>query len=93
MRIEFSPLDASKAFVAEKGGVIKQVDITTGASSVLLDLSRQTNAAGDRGLMDIALHPNFAQNPYLYAFVTIDPAGTATRTGDAGADGAGNRYN
>jgi hypothetical protein len=42
--------------------------------------------------MDIALHPDFTNNPYIYAFVVVDPGGAADLSGNAGLDGAGNRY-
>ena len=42
--------------------------------------------------MDIALHPDFTNNPYIYAFVVVDPSGAADLSGNAGLDGAGNRY-
>ncbi|MEJ0061046.1 MAG: cadherin-like domain-containing protein [Terricaulis sp.] len=93
IKLEFSQTNPSLAYVAEKGGVIKCFDITTGAQlSVFLDLSAQVNDIQDRGLMDIAFHPDFANNPYFYAFFIVDPAGTAGQSGNAGADGGGNRY-
>ncbi|MCB1487753.1 MAG: PQQ-dependent sugar dehydrogenase [Bauldia sp.] len=93
IHIEWIPGSDSTALVAEKGGVIKVVDTTAGTvESVLLDISDQVNNVGDRGLMDIAIHPDFANNPYLYAFYVVDPADTATASGLAAADGGGNRY-
>ena len=50
------------------------------------------NDIQDRGLLGIALHPDLENNPYLYAFYVVDPADTAGKTGNAGPDGAGNRY-
>jgi glucose/arabinose dehydrogenase len=92
IRMEFSPLDPSQAFVAEKEGVIRIADLTTGTSTVFLDISDRVNKYADRGLMDIALHPDFANNPYVYAFFTVDPPGTAGLSDAAGPDGNGNRY-
>ncbi|MCO6415459.1 PQQ-dependent sugar dehydrogenase, partial [Siccirubricoccus sp. KC 17139] len=92
INIEPAPFDSTKAYVAEKGGVIKLVDFDTGASSTVLDLSAQVNSYQDRGLLDIALHPDLANNPYLYAFYVVDPPDTAGKTGGAAPDGGGNRY-
>ena len=46
----------------------------------------------DRGLLNIALHPDFPNQPYLYAYYVVDPAEAAGLTGPAGQDGSGNRY-
>ncbi|MEQ1770386.1 MAG: putative Ig domain-containing protein, partial [Devosia sp.] len=92
MTLEYLP-GTNKAFLVEKGGTIKFVDMATGAvQSTVLDISSKVNANADRGLMDIALHPDLANNPYLYAFYVVDPAGTATGSGGAARDAEGNRY-
>ncbi len=92
LKLEFSPVSASRAYVAEKPGIIRAVDVATGASSVVLDISARVNEHQDRGLLDIALHPDFTSTPYIYAFAVIDPPGTAGLDGNAGPDGVGNRY-
>ena len=89
--IEWTP-NGDRFFIAEKGGVIKvsqngQVDNTP-----FIDLSAQVNAAGDRGLLDIAVHPDFFNgSPYVYALYTYDPSEVFQNTGLAGPDGNGNR--
>jgi glucose/arabinose dehydrogenase len=91
--VEFSPVNSDIAYVATKTGVITAVNIDTGQSlGTVLDISSQVNDTVDRGLLDIALDPNFPSRPYIYAFYVVDPADTATHTGAAGADGDGNRY-
>ncbi len=92
VRFAFSPLDAQTLYIAEKDGMIRVSDLETGQISTFLDLRQQVNNAGDRGLLDVALHPDFANTPYVYAFFVVDPADTAATSGAAGADGAGNRY-
>src|SRR5579872_2764384 len=69
IRMVFSPLDPSQVYVAEKPGVIAVANLTTGQATTMLDLSSQVNDSGDRGLLDIALHPDFVHNPYIYAFM------------------------
>jgi glucose/arabinose dehydrogenase len=91
--IEFSPGNSSIAYVASKTGIITAVDITTGQNlGTVLDISTKVNDAADRGLMDIALDPNFPSKPYIYAFYVVDPADAAGHTGSAGLDGDGNRF-
>jgi glucose/arabinose dehydrogenase len=92
LRVEFSPIDPGLAYIAEKPGVILAADTDTGERSVMLDIRDRVNDHQDRGLLDIALHPDFASNGYLYAFIVVDPAGTQGLTGNAGPDGVGNRY-
>ena len=86
INFEFSPIDPKIAYVAEKGGLIRVVNIETGADlGNFADLRSVVNENNDRGLMDIALHPDFPNNPYVYAFYVVDPAG-------ATPDVLGNRY-
>jgi glucose/arabinose dehydrogenase/PKD repeat protein len=74
--IEFGP--GGKIYVAEKRGrVLEFEDWTDNTANVVLDIrSRVHSGAGgtrnDRGLLDVAFHPNFASNPYLYAHYTWD---------------------
>ena len=90
---EFVPGASEQMIVAEKGGEITLRDISTGETlSTILDLTGEVNNRQDRGLLDIALHPDFEESPYLYAFYTVDPPGTAGQNGNAGADGGGNRF-
>ncbi len=92
VRFVFSPVNPSQVYVAEKPGIIALSDLTTGATRTVIDLSKQVNDAGDRGLLDIALDPNFARNGFIYAFEVIDPPDTAGKTENAAPDGNGNRY-
>lgn len=96
MHIEWLPGSESLALVSEKAGRIKVVDVSTGeVKSTLLDLTAKVNEDADRGLYDVALHPDLDAHPYLYAFYVVDPPDTAQyrRYADAnGQDGLGNRY-
>jgi glucose/arabinose dehydrogenase len=92
VRFVISSIDPAKVYVAEKPGIIRLADLASGEVSTVLDISGQVNESGERGLLDIALHPDFPNNPYIYAFVVIDPADAAGRTGLDAADGASNRY-
>ena len=49
------------------------------------------NGTRDRGLLDIALHPDFENNPYVYLLFTYDPPEVFNNTGQAGPDGNNNR--
>src|SRR3954454_10811298 len=83
--IRFSP--DGRVFVAEKGGVIKVFDsLTDKTPTVFADLRTQVYNFADRGLLGLALDPDFPAKPYVYALYTYDAAigGTAPRWGVAG---------
>ena len=102
LAFEFAPQDPSLIYVAEKRGVIKVVNIDTGAQkSTFIDISSKVNSVVDRGLMDIALHPHFGEpvqpgqpeHNYVYAFYVVDPPDTVGNpSANAGPDGGGNRF-
>jgi len=92
IRTAFNPIDSDQLFVVEKSGVIKTIDVSTGTISMFLDLSAKINGHGDRGMVGLALYPDFANNPYVYVFYSVDPPETAGKIGNAGPDGAGNRF-
>ena len=92
VRFAFSPLDPNLLYVAEKAGVVRLVDIRTGAIDTVLDIRSQVNNASDRGLLDVVLHPDFVNQPYVYVFYVVDPPGVAGNSGNAGTDGRGNRF-
>ncbi len=84
--IAFAP--DGRAFVSEKSGLIKvfaNLEATT--SSVSADLRTQVYNFWDRGLLSIALDPQFPTRPYLYALYTADAAigGTPPRWGQPNA--------
>ena len=81
--VQFSPTDPNIAYVAEKGGIIKMVDMTTGESSVFLDISSQVNNNSDRGLLNFVLHPEFEDNGLFYLYYVVDPSDVPFEDGPA----------
>jgi len=94
MSLIWLPGSDSLALLAQKKGQIAVVNTETGEvlPDLLIDLNAEVNSNSDRGLMDIAIHPDFANHPYLYAFYVVDPPGAAGTGGNAGEDGDGNRF-
>ena len=89
--IEWTP-NGDIMLVAEKGGKIQVFQNGTLLATPFIDLSERVNGTGDRGLLDIAIHPDFYNgSPYVYALYTYDPPEVHQHTGLAGADGRGNR--
>ncbi|WP_088675071.1 DUF4082 domain-containing protein [Rhizobium sp. R339] len=89
--LDWTP-DGRYMVVAQQNGIVRVVDNGTLRSTPLVDLSSQVNyTPGDRGMLGMAIHPNFAANPYVYLLYTYDPPETANGTGLAGPDTKGNR--
>src|SRR5262249_24823813 len=75
-----------RIFVGQKNGVIKVFQSLTDTSPVTFaDLSTNVDDYWDRGLLGLALDPNFPVNPYVYVLYTYDApiGGTAPRWNDA----------
>jgi glucose/arabinose dehydrogenase len=75
--IQFAP--DGRIFVAEKRGTIQVFDSLTDTSPTLFaDLQGNVDDYWDRGLLGLALAPNFSTNPYVYVLYTYDAAIGAT---------------
>ncbi|MBE9028586.1 DUF4347 domain-containing protein [filamentous cyanobacterium LEGE 11480] len=89
-----SPNGSQLLFVAEKRGTVRVIDDGNLLGDFFIDISGEVNNVRDRGLIGIAVHPEFYNgNPYLYLSYTYDPPETANAAqgSSAGADGVGNR--
>ena len=78
-----------RVFVAEKRGVIKVFDSLTDTSpTTFADLNVNVYNFWDRGLLGLALAPDFPADPYVYVLYTYDhvlgSAAAAPRWGTAG---------
>jgi glucose/arabinose dehydrogenase len=88
--LRFSP--DGRVFVAEKSGIIKVYDgLDDPSPSVFADLRTEVHNFWDRGLLGMALDPDFPAQPYVYVLYTHDAAigATAPRWGAAGQTGDG----
>jgi glucose/arabinose dehydrogenase len=82
--LQFAP--DGRIFVGQKNGVIKVFQSLTDTSPVTVaDLSREVDDYWDRGLLGLALDPNFPASPYLYVLYAYDApiGGTAPVWNDA----------
>jgi glucose/arabinose dehydrogenase len=77
--VRFAP--DGEIFVAEKPGRIKLFDPlpSPGNGTVVLDIRDQVMDFQDRGLLGLALHPQYPQVPFVYVLYTYDapPGGVA----------------
>ena len=78
-----------RVFVAEKSGIIKEFDsLSDTTPTVFADLRTNVYNFWDRGLLGMALDPNFPATPYLYVLYTYDHSrrcGGGAEVGYAGA--------
>ncbi|HEX5988995.1 MAG TPA: LamG-like jellyroll fold domain-containing protein [Solirubrobacterales bacterium] len=84
--VAFAP--DGRVFVAEKSGLIKVFSgLNTTTPTIAADLRTQVHNFWDRGLLSLAIDPQFPIRPYLYAFYTYDGkiGETAPRWGTPGA--------
>lgn len=77
--------------IAEKSGLIRVFEYGGLRAEPLVDMRAKVNDVQDRGLLDIEVHPDFPNNPYVYVTYVYDPPETEGYTAAGGADGPGNR--
>jgi len=88
--IEFA--SDGRVFVAEKSGIIRVFDDLDDTSpTVFANLSANVMDYWDRGLLGLALHPDFPAVPHVFVLYTMDTAvgGSPPDFGDACADPTG----
>ncbi|PYP20078.1 MAG: glucose dehydrogenase, partial [Gemmatimonadetes bacterium] len=68
------PGDSSRLFVVEQGGRIKVVHNDTTRARPFLDLRGKISSGGERGLLSMAFHPQYATNGRFYVYYT-NPSG------------------
>jgi PKD repeat protein/glucose/arabinose dehydrogenase len=81
--VRFSP--DGRVFVAEKSGLVRVFDdLSDSTPTTFADLRSKVHNFWDRGLLGLALHPDFPAEPWVYVLYTLDAAigGTAPRWGD-----------
>ncbi len=80
-----------RAFVAEKRGVVKVLQNGRVLSAPFIDLSHEVNNFHDRGMLGVAVHPDFPAKPYVYVLYTYDPPEVQGGSGYGGPDNGGAR--
>ncbi|WP_343632956.1 PQQ-dependent sugar dehydrogenase [Fluviicola sp.] len=68
----------SYLWVTERAGIVSRIDLLTGEKDTLLDLTADVHAAGEGGLLGMALHPDFpviAEVFLVYTYGTEDSQG------------------
>ena len=63
--------------MVDQPGVIWKVNLATGAKTEFLNVSNQIVSGGERGLLGLAFHPQFASNGLLYTYQSEGTDGVA----------------
>jgi glucose/arabinose dehydrogenase len=65
----FAPSSDGRIFVTEQGGALRVIKNGSLLSTHVIDLN--VNSDGERGLLGIALDPDFTNNNYIYLYHTV----------------------
>lgn len=63
----------SRIFVVDQDGEIVVLDSTGATLGTFLDITTRVIAGGERGLLGLAFHPDYASNGFFYVNYTRDP--------------------
>jgi len=82
-----------RIFIAQKNGIVRVVQDGNLLPEPFIDLTQEVGDAGDRGLLGIALSPDFATNRQVYLLYTVDPSyGAPDESGFEASYGRLTRY-
>ena len=76
------PLDDGRIFVVEQAGRIRVIRSGVLLTTPFLDISARVLAGGERGLLSVAFHPQYATNRFFYVYYTTRTNGTTLANGD-----------
>jgi len=74
---------SGRKFVVQLNGLVRIVDASdTVLATPYLNIASLTSAGGERGLLGLAFHPDYASNGRIYVNYTDDELGNGIPTGD-----------
>ena len=71
-------------FIAKLDGTVRVFDGDSLLDEPFIDLSDQVNIGGQRGLLGLAVHPDFSEQPYVYLAFSYDPPGVTPDLSEEG---------
>lgn len=87
--------NSNRLLIAQKNGIVRVAENGNLLATPFIDISGQVNDVRDRGLLGLAIHPDFPNTPYVYLLFTYDPPevynNVNPNTNLDDPDGAGNR--
>lgn len=69
------PLNDGRIFVVEQGGTIRVIKDGVLQATPFLDITARVLSGGERGLLSVAFHPQYATNHFFYVYFTTQPNG------------------
>ncbi len=69
----FAVAPDGRIYFTQKSGVVRVLQDNRLLPENFIDISQQVNHAYNRGLVGIAIHPNFPQTPYVYLSYVYQP--------------------
>lgn len=69
------PLNDERIFVVEQSGRIRIVKGGILQTAPFLDITLRVLSGGERGLLSVAFHPQYATNHFFYVYFTTQPSG------------------
>ncbi len=69
------PLDDRRIFVVEQAGRVRLVKDGVLQTTPFLDITSRVLSGGERGLLSVAFHPQYATNHLFYVYFTTQPNG------------------
>lgn len=89
----FDSTSAGRIFISEKSGIVRVVANGELLDAPFLDIRDVVNDRVDRGMLSVAVHPQFPEQPFVYVLYTYDPPELVANnlTGPGVQDGEGNR--
>ena len=75
-----------RIYVAEQGGTVRIVDGSTLLPAPFLDIAANISSGSERGLLGIAFHPHFADDPRVFVDYTDTDGNTVVSSFEVGLD-------
>lgn len=69
------PRDDGRIFVVEQAGRIRVIRDGVLQTTPFLDITTRVLSGGERGLLSVAFHPQYATNRFFYVYFTTQPNG------------------
>jgi uncharacterized repeat protein (TIGR03806 family) len=75
-----APGDSSRWFVVQQGGVVRTFPTNNPTTStVYIDIDARVDGSGEMGLLGMAFHPDFPQDPRVFLSYTNEDSGRVSR--------------
>jgi glucose/arabinose dehydrogenase len=88
MQVVAAPGEPGRLYVVEQAGVVRVLEDGAVASTPFLDIHEQVKSGGEQGLLALAFHPDFPDDPRFYVHYSNLDGDTRVDELEAGPTGA-----